>query len=133
MDVLLSVWSVRNREPSAGRVSPDPILLATGIYFLAGPPAAATPPRTLGARLQSHCRQTPKMILNKFIRNYLIHTQKYIIKLKLNLNRDKEKNTIAFKNLCSDYLKNILEMRKTDKVMSKYSLIKIIRSNKQLF
>lgn len=59
---LLSVLSVRNREPSVGQVSPDQILLATGIYFLAGPPAAATPPRTPGARLQSHCRRTPGKI-----------------------------------------------------------------------
>lgn len=59
--VVVVYLSIRNHEPSVGQVSPDQILLATGIYFLAGPPAAAIPPRTLGARLQSHCRQTPEM------------------------------------------------------------------------
>ena len=68
---LLSVLSVRNREPSVGQVSPDQILLATGIYFLAGPPAAATPPRTPGARLQSHCRQTPFYMLGQFSSSHI--------------------------------------------------------------
>lgn len=61
--LLLSVSSVRNREPSVGQALPNPILLATGIYFHAGPPAAATPPRTPGARLQSHCRRTPEKLI----------------------------------------------------------------------
>lgn len=53
---------VKNHGLSAGQVLPDLTWLATGIYSLSGPPAAAVPPRTPGARLQSHCRRTPVAI-----------------------------------------------------------------------
>lgn len=69
--VILSLLSIRNHGPSIGQVSPDQILLATGIYFLAGPPAAATPPRTPGARLQSHCKQTPFYMLEQFSSSHI--------------------------------------------------------------
>lgn len=62
---LLSFLSVRNHGPLIGQVLPVQISLTTGICFLAGPPAAATPPRTLGAQLQSHCKQTPVIRNNK--------------------------------------------------------------------
>lgn len=59
MMTIVAGLSIKNHEPSAGRVLPDLILSATGIYSLAGPPAAAAPPRTPGALLLSHCTQTP--------------------------------------------------------------------------
>lgn len=66
----------RNRGPSIGQVSPDQILLATGIYFHAGPPAAAIPPRTPGVRLQSHCKQTPEREIKifSFVSRYKTNT-----------------------------------------------------------
>lgn len=63
--------AIRNRGPSAGLIWPDPIWSATGIYFRAGPPAAAAPPRTPGARLQSHCRRTPFYMLEQFFSSHI--------------------------------------------------------------
>lgn len=59
MMTIVAGLSIKNHEPSVGQVLPDLILSATGIYSLAGPPAAAAPPRTPGALLLSHCTQTP--------------------------------------------------------------------------